>query len=134
VSFEGQAAIWLEHLARTSAPVEPYPFPFVAGELDFRPLLRALVDDRLRARPAPEVARAFQAGVAFGLAQACVALSRARDIRTVVLSGGVFQNELLLRDLKRSLDEASLQVWTNHIVPPNDGGISLGQAALAALR
>ena len=134
VSFEGQAAIWLEHLARDSAGVQPYPFPFVAGELDFRPLLHALVDDRLHSRPAPEVARAFQAGVALGLAQACVALSRAHDIQTVVLSGGVFQNELLLRDLKRSLEAEALQVWTNHIVPPNDGGISLGQAALAAAR
>jgi hydrogenase maturation protein HypF len=53
---------------------------------------------------------------------------------TVVLSGGVFQNELLLEDLKSMLteEERSLQVWTNHAVPPNDGGISLGQAALAA--
>jgi len=49
----------------------------------------------------------------------------------VVLSGGVFQNELLLEDLKSMLAEGSLQVWTNHAVPPNDGGISLGQAALA---
>jgi hydrogenase maturation protein HypF len=134
VSFEGQAAIWLEHLARDSAVVEPYPFPFVAGELDFRPLLHALVQDRLHARRASDVARAFQAGVALGLTQACVALGRAHDIKTVVLSGGVFQNELLLRDLKRSLEAEALQVWTNHIVPPNDGGISLGQAALAALR
>jgi hydrogenase maturation protein HypF len=51
---------------------------------------------------------------------------------TVVLSGGVFQNELLLEDLQSLLTEGSLQVWTNHAVPPNDGGISLGQAALAA--
>ena len=53
---------------------------------------------------------------------------------TVVLSGGVFQNELLLEDLKSMLMEGKgpLQVWTNHAVPPNDGGISLGQAALVA--
>ena len=48
------------------------------------------------------------------------------------LSGGVFQNELLLEDLKSLLTGSSLQLWTNHAVPPNDGGISLGQAALAA--
>ncbi|HEV7553196.1 MAG TPA: hypothetical protein VGP65_16020, partial [Candidatus Angelobacter sp.] len=47
-------------------------------------------------------------------------------------SGGVFQNELLLHDVKAILDSAGLQIWTNHAVPPNDGGISLGQAALAA--
>jgi hydrogenase maturation protein HypF len=50
----------------------------------------------------------------------------------VVLSGGVFQNELLMEDLKSLLLDGSLQVWTNHAVPPNDGGVSLGQAALAA--
>jgi hydrogenase maturation protein HypF len=50
----------------------------------------------------------------------------------VVLSGGVFQNELLLEDLKPLLTAKRLEVWTNHAVPPNDGGISLGQAALAA--
>jgi hydrogenase maturation protein HypF len=50
----------------------------------------------------------------------------------VVLSGGVFQNELLLEDLKTLQAGGSLQIWTNHAVPPNDGGISLGQAALAA--
>jgi hydrogenase maturation protein HypF len=49
-----------------------------------------------------------------------------------VLSGGVFQNELLLRDLKSLLESEHLQIWTNHAVPPNDGGISVGQAALAA--
>jgi len=50
-----------------------------------------------------------------------------------VLSGGVFQNELLLADLKVELRDSALQLWTNHAVPPNDGGISLGQAALVAL-
>jgi hydrogenase maturation protein HypF len=49
------------------------------------------------------------------------------------MSGGVFQNELLLRDLQSLLEPERLQIWTNHVVPPNDGGISLGQAALAAL-
>jgi hydrogenase maturation protein HypF len=53
-------------------------------------------------------------------------------IGSVVLSGGVFQNELLLDDLKPLLEKEHLRIWTNHMVPPNDGGISLGQAALAA--
>jgi hydrogenase maturation protein HypF len=50
-----------------------------------------------------------------------------------VLSGGVFQNELLLNDLKSLWEGEGLRIWTNHAVPCNDGGISLGQAALAAL-
>ena len=60
------------------------------------------------------------------------AISAKHGLDTVVFSGGVFQNELLLEDLKSLLDGGSLQIWTNHAVPPNDGGISLGQAALAA--
>jgi hydrogenase maturation protein HypF len=51
---------------------------------------------------------------------------------TVVLSGGVFQNELLLQDLSTLLAGVHIDIWTNCAVPPNDGGISLGQAALAA--
>lgn len=134
VTFEGQAAIWLETLARTSPPVEPYPFPFHNQELDFIPLLEALLRDRLMARKTAEIARAFQTGVARGLFEALRLISHDLQIETVVLSGGVFQNDLLLRDLKSLFDRTPLQVWTNHAVPPNDGGISLGQAALAVFR
>jgi hydrogenase maturation protein HypF len=132
VTFEGQAAMWLEHQARSAPPAEPYPFPFVHGELDFRPLLHALTTDRLQGRDPREVARAFQLGVADGLACALRTLCRARGLNTVVLSGGVFQNGLLLSDLKGLLGGADIKVMTNRLVPPNDGGISVGQAALAA--
>jgi len=135
VTFEGQAAMWLERLARTAPLTAAYPFPIVDGELDFRPLLRALIEDRLRGRIPGETARAFQRGIAEGLSRAIVTLCRAhalngRALDTVVLSGGVFQNELLLEDLKSLLENEPVEVWTNHAVPPNDGGISLGQAAL----
>jgi len=63
-SFEGQAAMWLEHLARKPQPREPYPFPFADRELDFRPLLSAVVRDRLCGRDLEEIARAFHGGVA----------------------------------------------------------------------
>jgi hydrogenase maturation protein HypF len=132
ITFEGQAAIWLEQLARCALLTEPYPFPFVGGELDFRPLLLAVAQDRVRGRDVREIARSFQRGVAQGLRDALNVISRSHGLDTVVLSGGVFQNELLLEDLRSLLTEGSLQVWTNHAVPPNDGGISLGQAALAA--
>jgi hydrogenase maturation protein HypF len=134
VTFEGQAAMWLEQLARTAPLTEPYPFPFVGRELDFRPLLQPVALDRVRGRDIREIARSFQMGIAQGLGNALNVISRSHGLDTVVLSGGVFQNELLLEDLKSMLTEGerSLQVWTNHAVPPNDGGISLGQAALAA--
>jgi len=133
ISYEGQAAIWLEQLARGASTTEadPYPFPFIENELDFRPLLHAVARDRVRGCDVREIARSFQRGVAQGLRDALRVVSRVHKLDTVVLSGGVFQNELLLEDLK-SLIAGSLQVWTNHAVPPNDGGISLGQAALAA--
>jgi hydrogenase maturation protein HypF len=131
-SFEGQAAMWLEQLARKSAEVEEYAFPFAQGELDFRPILRGVIHDRLGGRDVREIARAFHRGIAIGVRDAATYLCSAHDIDTVVFSGGVFQNELLLRDLKILLERESLQVWTNRKVPANDGGISLGQAALAA--
>jgi hydrogenase maturation protein HypF len=131
-TFEGQAAIWLEQLARDSSNLDAYPFPLTADGLDFRPLLDAVVRDRLRGRAISEVARAFQHGVAEGTAEVVVRLCQSRAIDTVVLSGGVFQNELLLEDLRSLFEPRHLEIWTNHAVPPNDGGISLGQAALAA--
>ncbi|HJT52844.1 MAG TPA: carbamoyltransferase HypF [Candidatus Angelobacter sp.] len=132
VSYEGQAAIWLEQLARSSRSDHAYPFPFVADQLDFWPLLESVIQDRLAERPLQDVARAFQRGVACGLSAATAELCQRYILDTVVLSGGVFQNELLLEDMKLLLHGTGVQIWTNHAVPPNDGGISLGQAALAA--
>jgi hydrogenase maturation protein HypF len=136
ISFEGQAAIWLEQLARSAASTDvyPYPFPFIldTSELDFRTLLLAVAEDRVRSRDVRQIARSFQLGIAQGLCDALGVIAHRHELDTVVLSGGVFQNELLLEDLKSLMTNGALQVWTNHAVPPNDGGISLGQAALAA--
>jgi len=132
ITFEGQAAIWLEQLAGSASIVDAYPFPFAGSELDFGPLLEHVIYDRIRGRSTHEIARAFQRGIATGLHAAVRTICEERGTHTVVLSGGVFQNELLLADLKPLLETDKLQVWTNHLVPPNDGGISLGQAALAA--
>jgi hydrogenase maturation protein HypF len=131
VAFEGQAAIWIEQLARLAPATESYPFSFIDNELDFRPLLLAVADGRVRGRDVQEIARSFQRGIAEGLRDALDIICRRHGLDTVVFSGGVFQNELLLEDLKSLLPDG-LQIWTNHAVPPNDGGISLGQAALAA--
>lgn len=133
VSFEGQAAIWLEHLARRSTTqLAAHPFPFLDGELDFRPLLAGVAEDRLRGRAAPDIARSFHVGVARGLAEAIASSCREHGLTVAVVSGGVFQNQLLLMELLAGLP-ASITLWTNRTVPPNDGGISLGQAALAAV-
>jgi hydrogenase maturation protein HypF len=131
ITFEAQAAIWLEQLARQARDTMPYPFPFDGRELDFRPLLGAVVRDRGRGRDPAQIARAFHSGVAHGLAAALGHLARTQEWEAVVVSGGVFQNQLLLGELAGLLAAKSVPLWGNAAVPPNDGGISLGQAALA---
>jgi hydrogenase maturation protein HypF len=133
ISFEGQAAMWVEHLARGAQPAKAYPFTFTDEELDFRPLLQSVIRDRQAGRNIAEIARSFQRGVAAGLCEGSLLLCREHGLDTIVLSGGVFQNELLLEDVKDMLQDSDISAWTNHAVPPNDGGVSLGQAALAAL-
>ena len=132
ITFEGQAAMWVEALARKSRSTAAYSFPFENGELDFRPLLRAVAEDRKRGLDTQDIARAFQRGVAQGLSDAIRKLCSERELETVVLSGGVFQNDLLLSDVRDLLAGQGLTIWSNRAVPPNDGGISLGQAAMAS--
>ncbi len=104
VTFEGQAAMWLEHISRTVDRADPYPFP----DLDFRPLLASLATDRLSGRDIAQCARAFQRGIAQGLCDSAKALCETHDLDTVVLSGGVFQNQLLLADIKSILRSINL--------------------------
>lgn len=125
MTFEAQAAMWLEHLAKRSAAVQPYSFPFVGGELDYRPLLQQMLEDRIRGRDMREIARAFHGAIAYAM----LAVVNEFQVETVVVSGGVFQNALLIAMLREALGE---RLWTNRIVPANDGGICLGQAAIAA--
>ena len=125
--------MWFQHLAQRHGNAEGlYPFPFACGELDFRPLLRGVIDDRLQGEDPGVVARRFHRGIAHGLRDCVAAVATAHELRIAVLSGGVFQNELLLQDLRTLLRDTGLEIWTNSAVPANDGGISLGQAALGA--
>jgi hydrogenase maturation protein HypF len=132
ISFEGQAAIWLEHLARTAPLEKIYSFPWDGKVLDYRPLLKEMVEDRLNGKEVGVIARAFHRSVAEGVFRSVRALGATYGIDAVVLSGGVFQNSLLLADLKELFLESDIHVWIGEGVPPNDGGISLGQAALVA--
>jgi hydrogenase maturation protein HypF len=132
ITFEGQAAIELEQLGSQVSSVEPYEFPFIKNELDFRPSLRQVISDVMNKRDIREVAYAFHAGLTVGLTTALAALGREKNVNTVVVSGGVFQNDLLLRLCKERLSANGLDMWTNRLVPANDGGVSLGQAAIAA--
>ena len=126
VSYEGQAAVELEHLAGI-APAEPYPWRFGATT----ELVTICYLELERGRPRAEIAARFHETVAAGAAQAC---ARAGEPRTVVLSGGAFQNLRLLDSTRRRLEELGFRVLSHRLVPPNDGGISYGQAAIAARR
>jgi len=131
ITFEGQAAMWLEQLAvQHPDPVEPLPFPFRHNQLDYAPLLHAMAIGHHHGVDIHSLARAFHLGIAQGVRDAVLQLSDTYGTRTIVFSGGVFQNELLLNDLKSLLSD--FEILTNSAVPANDGGISLGQAALAA--
>jgi hydrogenase maturation protein HypF len=132
ITFEGQAAMWLEHLAGGSGQASAvFTCRFTGTTIDWRAMLIEIVDLRRRgARPA-DIARAFHRSLARAVAEAIVTLAEASAVDTVALSGGVMQNDLLLRDLRDELEGSGLQIWINRVVPPNDGGVSLGQAALA---
>jgi hydrogenase maturation protein HypF len=134
VTYEGQAAIELEQLAD---PTERgvYPLDVLPGDgalqLGGGGLLRAVVADQAAGTPTPVIAARFHNGLAAGVLAVCRTLRKDRGLETVALSGGVFQNLLLLGRCVGALEEAGFRVLLHGRVPPNDGGISLGQAAVA---
>src|SRR5262249_20218478 len=131
ITFEGQAAMWLEHLARGGGEAIELPCRFEDGQIDWRETLIAVVDARLRGCAPGAIARPVHRALAGPLSTAARAIAADAHVDTIVLSGGVMQNDLLLLDIREALGRAPLELWTNSAVPPNDGGVSLGQAALA---
>jgi hydrogenase maturation protein HypF len=130
VSYEGQAAIELEWLAGDVA-AEPYRCAVDGAVIAGPQLVAAAYDDYHRGRPRDEIGAAFHEGVAAAAVNAC---AQAGDPRLVVLSGGTFQNMRLLRSVRAGLETLGFRVLTHRLVPANDGGISYGQAAIAARR
>ena len=102
--------------------------------LDVTPLIRAIVSDIEQGVSVPRIAYRFHCSIAELLARACARTREQTGLNTVALSGGVFQNRLLLEQLLARLEAMAFQVYTNRRVPPNDGGLSLGQLAIAAAR
>jgi hydrogenase maturation protein HypF len=126
VSYEGQAAIELEHLAG-DIPAEPWEWRFGATTDLVADCCAALEAGRDPAW----IAASFHETVAASAAAAC---AEAGASEIVALSGGTFQNLRLLGSTRRRLEDAGFRVITHRLVPPNDGGISFGQAAVAAHR
>ena len=144
VDYEAQAAIELEGLA-VDEPLEldsPYTRDIVAGEcvrrapsvLSAAPLVRAVVDDLRAGVSKPRIAAHFHAAVAAAFVRAAVLARAATGIQTVALSGGCMANRRLAYLLRVGLEREGFKVFSHLRVSPGDGGLSYGQAAVAAER
>ncbi len=133
VTYEGQAAFELEAAADLGEP-GAYPFPVRGGRLDARETVMAVLGDVGRGVPTATISARFHNGLAHATAAACADAAGRHGTETVVLSGGVFQNRLLLERTAALITGAGLRLLVPERLPPNDGGISFGQAAVAAAR
>jgi hydrogenase maturation protein HypF len=136
VSYEGQAAIELEALAGDES-AEPYPFavvPWEPFEIDLRLTIVAIAGQLASGVPTAHIAAAFHETLAQAVARGCVRVRQACATEVVALSGGCFQNARLSRRCAALLEAAGFEVLQHRRVPANDGGLSLGQAAIAACR
>jgi len=141
VSFEGQAAMMLEAAAQeflhASHDAPSYEFLLTARhppeprELDFRPMIRQMIEDHAARESQARVAARFHATLVAAITALCVKMRGELGLDRVCLSGGCFQNALLLQGSVEALRGEGFQVFSHHEVPANDGGISLGQAAIA---
>jgi hydrogenase maturation protein HypF len=135
IDYEAQAAIELEMLAADAMNAETYPFVINddegRGVVGLRELWSALVSDVQHKLSPPLISLKFHNTVAEITAEMCQSIAKESNIKRVALSGGVFQNRLLLRLTTAALQREGYDVFTHRLVPPNDGGISLGQAVVA---
>jgi hydrogenase maturation protein HypF len=133
VNYEAQAAIEFEALADVDENDE-YPFKRGQDVIEVRSAVEALVADVLADVSIPTISAKFHNGLAQLALEVCQHLRSTKGIEQVALSGGVWQNITLLRRTLSLLQEAGFDVYIHHQVPTNDGGLSLGQAVIAASR
>jgi hydrogenase maturation protein HypF len=139
--YEGDAAARLEALAATvTSDAAAYPFTLMRHDaddvamLDPAPMWQALLADLAAGAGNATVAARFHRGLAAAIALTATALAEEHRFRAVALSGGCWQNALLLDEATRGLRDAGFEVLTHREVPANDGGLALGQAVVAAAR
>ncbi len=135
MSYEGQAAIELEGEAERGICEALYDFGVLPGNdgliLDWLPMMRSVVDDHRAGRMRPDIAATFHRSLAFAAAAVCREIRSESGFDRVVLSGGSFQNRLLSEEILTQLEADGFRVFTHRLVPPNDGGLALGQAMIA---
>ena len=134
VNFEGQAAMELEMAAlEDSDGVYDYGWDTDgAYRILTAPIIRGVVNDVANTRPIGEISSRFHRTLISLFTDLSVRIGKERNLKQVVLSGGVFQNAIMLTGLTRALEEKGFQVFSHQQVPTNDGGIALGQAVVAA--
>ena len=138
VNYEAQAAIELEMTISASEDETGYPLELAPdGDgwiIGTRPLFEALLDDLGRNLPGTAISRRFHNGLLEGFVQLATLLRKKTALRRVCLSGGTFHNVYLSQRLEARLSEVGFEVFTQKEVPSGDGGLSLGQALVAAAR
>jgi len=133
VNYEGQAAIELENIAERVA-TDVYEFEVNGEEISAFSVIRRAVEDILDKVPAGQISARFHFSVARLVLNMAEKIREERHLNRIVLSGGVFQNMWLLNRVLHLLRASQFEVYTHSQVPPNDGGISLGQAVIANAR
>ena len=136
VNYEAQAAIELEAAISNSPDTAAYPFELVTQNggwlIRTKSVLEAVLADLVLGVAAAQISARFHNGIAETIAKTASLLRERRSLNRVCLSGGVFQNGYLLHRLRSQLLAAGFEVFTNNQVPCGDGGLSLGQALVAA--
>ncbi|MFQ5880094.1 MAG: carbamoyltransferase HypF [Dehalococcoidia bacterium] len=133
INYEGQAAVELEMIAGDGCK-DAYPFAIMDGQpmvLQSGDIIRGVVNDLLVAVKPSQVSAKFHNTVAVAIKEICAQIREQHGLNAVVLSGGVFQNMFLMERAVRELSSTGFEVYIPSKVPANDGGISLGQAAVA---
>ena len=121
--FEGQAALALEALAIRAEKCPRYTIPLIERLLDWRGMIEQIMSDKINGVPIEEIALGFHRA----LANCIVALAQASQMKNVCLTGGVMQNKLLLENAIQALKSASFTPFWHEHLPPNDGGLAVGQ-------
>ena len=131
VNYEGQAAIEFEALV-DSAEAGKYSFELDQDRVEVRSAVEALVKDVMAGIPIQKISARFHNGLAEMAREVCLKIKSETGINEVALSGGVWQNITLLRNTLLLLEKSGFKVYIHKEVPTNDGGLSLGQAVIAA--